>query len=327
MPVATTLLDIRKRLCRVSGRFDLVTDYEGADYSDNGGNEIINAAQRWLDRELGYSKETAWLYKKIVSGQSLITMTQARYIREVWIADTTDGRSLLERKTERELREEYSDVPLSSIDTEMPEFWTPITSTFAPDNPSKAISGVTLTSTNPVVVLITGHRFAVGDSVYFESVGGTTGLNGNNYTVSAVSANTSITLQSTDSSTFSAWTSGGTCTKIDDDTTDTDFMVFGEAPLTSTIMIMPPSDGTRTIEILADWYTPELTLDTHTSFWCTHPELLVRACQLQLEIDYHRNSEGVNDWVNALRHDLRKIYHDILAENLSGPPSRWVRNG
>jgi len=74
---------------------------------------------------------------------------------------------------------------------------------------SDTVDGVTLTSTDPVVVTVNGHPFSVGGKVSFSSVGGTTELNGNTYNISAADTNT-ITLAGTDSSQFTAFTSGGT---------------------------------------------------------------------------------------------------------------------
>ena len=74
-----------------------------------------------------------------------------------------------------------------------------------------AVAGITLTGSDPVSVTVTGHPFNTGESVTFASVGGTTELNGNSYTITDTGAN-SFTLDGTDSSAFSAWTSGGTAT-------------------------------------------------------------------------------------------------------------------
>lgn len=75
-----------------------------------------------------------------------------------------------------------------------------------------AVAGVTLSGTDPVVITCTGHCVNTGDKVRFYGLGGTTGLNFTaspvTYTVTYVNAN-SFSLQGTNSSNFSAWTSGG----------------------------------------------------------------------------------------------------------------------
>lgn len=51
------LLAIRTRLVNESGRFDLVTDAEGADYTDAGANQLINDAIEWLN-EIRFDLQT-----------------------------------------------------------------------------------------------------------------------------------------------------------------------------------------------------------------------------------------------------------------------------
>lgn len=74
---------------------------------------------------------------------------------------------------------------------------------------TKAISGVTLSTTDPVVLTVTAHGLETGDKTTVLGVVGTTELNGNTYTVTASTVNT-LTLVGTDSSAFTAYTSGGT---------------------------------------------------------------------------------------------------------------------
>ena len=71
-----------------------------------------------------------------------------------------------------------------------------------------AVEGITLTSTDPVSINITGHGRSTGDSTTFVEVGGTTELNGNTYTITKTDAD-NFTLDSTSSDNFTAWTSGG----------------------------------------------------------------------------------------------------------------------
>jgi len=79
-----------------------------------------------------------------------------------------------------------------------------------------SIEDITLSGSDPVSVKITSHSFLTGDTVKFASVGGTTELNGNSYTVTKTDDD-NFTLDSTDSSDFTAWTSGGTATKVGTD--------------------------------------------------------------------------------------------------------------
>jgi PKD repeat protein len=89
----------------------------------------------------------------------------------------------------------------------------------------QTIIGITLSGTNPVAVEATEHSLVNGQTVTFSSVGGTTELNGNEYVITVVDVD-NITLNSTDSSNFTAWTSGGTVKYIGEAITPN--ILFGE---------------------------------------------------------------------------------------------------
>lgn len=72
----------------------------------------------------------------------------------------------------------------------------------------ESISNVVLSGTSPVQITATDHKLETGDVCRIEDVVGTTELNGNSYTVTRLDAN-NVTLDGTDSSDFSAYTSGG----------------------------------------------------------------------------------------------------------------------
>lgn len=74
------------------------------------------------------------------------------------------------------------------------------------------IGSITLTGSNPVSIGLTGHGYATGEAIWFASVGGTTELNNNLYVITRTDDN-NFTLDSTNSSTYSAFTSGGTATQ------------------------------------------------------------------------------------------------------------------
>mgnify|MGYP003145735564 CR=1 FL=1 len=83
------------------------------------------------------------------------------------------------------------------------------------------ITGVT--QANPAVMTITGHGYSNGDEVYVTGVGGMTQVNGRNFKVANVTANT-FELQEMDgtdlnSTSYTAYTSGGTAAKIYEITT------------------------------------------------------------------------------------------------------------
>lgn len=81
----------------------------------------------------------------------------------------------------------------------------------------QSLSGVTLTGTDPVLIETgSAHGFSTGDVVIFYSVGGTTELNRNEYTIT-VTSTTEFELDDTDSSNFSAYTSGGFVSQTNDE--------------------------------------------------------------------------------------------------------------
>lgn len=253
----STLLQVRQMLVKRSGRYDLVVDGEAGDWTDNGANDFINAGQKWLDRHLEYKKDASWLTKTMASGESLVTFDRARYIEQVWIATTTDGRKMLERKPYRWLRENYNDVPLSSVETGEPLYWCPAVVGLAPEQYDDDATDLT-----------------------------TAGV------------------------------------------VDRDFYQYGNHYLTDGIIIMPPADGTYTVQVLARWLSKELSVDADVSFWSvSDPHLLVRAARREIEIDLHRNSQGVQDLEAGLIKDLEDIRLDLIAEEISGPHESAVMNG
>lgn len=82
----------------------------------------------------------------------------------------------------------------------------------APAASAKNIEGITLAGTDPVSIQITGHSFSTGEAVWFANVGGTVELNNNLYVITRTDDD-NFTLNSTDSSDYTAFTAGGTATQ------------------------------------------------------------------------------------------------------------------
>lgn len=81
-----------------------------------------------------------------------------------------------------------------------------------------ALSITAITQANPAVVTIAGHPYANGDQVYISGVGGMTELNGRYFTVAGAAANT-FQLSGEDSTSHTAYTSGGTAARVYEITT------------------------------------------------------------------------------------------------------------
>lgn len=91
------------------------------------------------------------------------------------------------------------------------------------------------------------------------------------------------------------------------------------------IVIMPPPDGTYTIEIVGLFYSPTLsaTLADETwtqtkSFWTeVHPETLLEAAIYKLHTLYH-NTSGAADYKASMIEDTTGLDHDAVEEELVG---------
>jgi hypothetical protein len=81
------------------------------------------------------------------------------------------------------------------------------------------------------------------------------------------------------------------------------------------ILFTPACDETYAIETWAYFYTPAFSLDTDITYWSSqHPELLVMASQMMLE-KFMRNTEGVKDWMAAIKMELDGIDKDLVEED------------
>lgn len=325
-PPAATLFDCRKMLVEQSGRFDLVQDAEHGNYSDCGANQLLNDAQQYLD-DLIPEKHDAWLYKSLAAGQTIITFEQARYIQEVYLNAAGLTRFKLTKIDMHTMRKDYTQPEASLENANTPIVWTPYVTDLSPENPTDDIESIALVGSAVVSVTITAHRFVTGDVVFFRDVGGTTELNTNTYTITSTGLNT-FTLDGTDSTNFTAFTSIGTASKLEASLVDTDALVLGDSFPEKSIMIMPPTDVPYTAMIRCAWYSPKLTHDAHRSFWTVNrPGLLVRTAKMLLETDFHRNTQGRLDYEGPVVQEVQRIYHNMVAEEQAGDQSLWVMKG
>lgn len=103
---------LRKKLVEKTGHFQLVANYEGADYSDDGtygANDLLNEAQDLLDILLEHPTQDRWLLKEqpAATAPVLVTFQNSWYVKEVWYVGHTLGlgRQLLEQSTVERIRD------------------------------------------------------------------------------------------------------------------------------------------------------------------------------------------------------------------------------
>ena len=70
-----------------------------------------------------------------------------------------------------------------------------------------------ITKANPAQVTITGHGYSTGNELFLDNIGGMTELNGRQIKITVTGANT-FTLNGIDSTSFGAYTSGGTTARV-----------------------------------------------------------------------------------------------------------------
>jgi hypothetical protein len=80
------------------------------------------------------------------------------------------------------------------------------------------------------------------------------------------------------------------------------------------IYVLPPPAATTAIEVVGFFHTVTLSADIDTSYWTeVHPEILIMAAMLQIE-KFNRNTQGVNDWKNAIMDSVVEIDRDVVEE-------------
>jgi len=236
------LLQARTKLIDLSGRFDLVVDAPGGDYSDNGADFFLYEGQKHLDRLDETQKSWASAFRFIEVGGFAAQFQFCRAIKEVWAASTSE-RWQLKKKDLQDLIEGYlTELPVER-NTGAPLYYSPGITRYIPEDAT------------------------VGT---FES--------------------------------FIGW--------IDIPT--------GGAHEYNTILLNVPTDEKIVVEIKGLFYTAQLVNDVDENHWSVnHPGLLIMAAQRMMEV-FNRNTQGVNDWDNAIgKYDMQlgmDLVEELIAE-------------
>jgi len=128
------LINIRKWVIEETGRYDLVVDAVGNNYSDAGVDKYINEGIKWLERNLpGGNKTDSWMFHTLPAGTAVIRLTRARVVREVWLAHE-DGkpRCPLKLVGPNELMRWFGGPEPPHVD-DGPLCWSPLVGALAPE--------------------------------------------------------------------------------------------------------------------------------------------------------------------------------------------------
>ena len=80
------------------------------------------------------------------------------------------------------------------------------------------------------------------------------------------------------------------------------------------IIFMPPTDGAYSARLDGKYWSKVLSADADINYWSeNHEDTLIAAAMYKLE-EFYRNTEGMNDWLTAIKRDLQGIDFDLALE-------------
>jgi len=184
---------------------------------------------------------------------------------------------------------------------------------------SSAIKTITgATAANPVVVTSTAHGLSNGDEVFISSVVGMTELNGRQFKISNVTANTfelqDMSSTNVDGSGYTAYTSGGTASLVYEVATP-----YAEADLFDIQYVQSADIMTFTHPD----YTPRELIRTGNDAW-TLSEIVFQPSQT-----FPLNLLATADTVGAIteRYTVTAVGYDTAEESLRATGSSWTISG
>jgi len=121
----------RRVLCEQSGYHELVTDFNGGDYSNNSAlisnaTYYLNAGQRWIDQRWSNQQVRKRFVTTIPTGAWSVSIPLLDYVERVDIWDG-DDRYRLAQKTEAELRDMYSEDLFGNVTQARPKYYAEAT--------------------------------------------------------------------------------------------------------------------------------------------------------------------------------------------------------
>ena len=299
------LTDLRADFTRISGRSELSTAEV---------DKYINRGQNYLDLLTEFKHARARDFQVVAANALSVTFTsKCRVIQEVWVMEPIQGRTQLQKMDMNTFRREYPALPI------------PVT----PVAPGPAtLGGIAVGSVLLTVIDTTG--FLVG---YYITIAGVSGIkrivsiaglvitidSASDATVGPTLANPLIppvpvvayNLNVASGITAARpihYTPAILRTNPDPITIAgfTQYLGFMDVNVTGTshafngVVFRPPTDQEYVIETFGKFYTPDLTEADPDSWWTfTAYSTILHGALHELEVDY-RNTEGANDWKNAI---------------------------
>lgn len=90
------------------------------------------------------------------------------------------------------------------------------------------------------------------------------------------------------------------------------------------IAVLPPPDTETTLRLFGDQYARDFEALTDITWWSANePDLLIRAARGSIEGHLHRNTQGSRDFLAPIIEELKQIYYQRCAEQVSGPTDEW----
>lgn len=339
--------EIRKQFVQLSGRSDLVKDTTS--WEDNGADFFINAGQRLLDWLQDTTHTKAWHYERLVPGDFILRLELFRSIDEIWIAGEGDDgevtRVPLVKKDLKWIQDNYASSSVTFLDCVAEVALTNIA--YVPPTAPTTATKLWITIIDPTRSLTVGSLAIVGTDAegrdQTETVACATG--GLYYslkiwlTVASITASTfdvlsgdetiQVEYQGTQSEGFPSYFSRipigcspqliGTATGSMLSMYDWSRLyqvgnILSSAPTFDGVLLTPCADKVYTAEVLANFYTKNLTLDADASYWSEYaPQTLLKAALAELE-GFYRNTEGRNDYMRLISDDLRGVDKDLTLD-------------
>ncbi len=81
------------------------------------------------------------------------------------------------------------------------------------------------------------------------------------------------------------------------------------------IYLMPPSDGSYTVTVIAKFYSKKLVELADESYWTEVDDTALLYAALYSMERFYRNTEGAKDWLDAMRLELQGTDYDLAEED------------